>query len=1111
MRFGREGAVSGSGLVLILFTDLVDSTRQRSEMGDVAADELRRAHFTGLREALAATGGTEVKTIGDALMATYAGAADALAGAVAMQWSVERLNRRGKGPAQGMRIGISTGDAAFEDGDWFGTPVIEASRLCGVADGGQILVSDLVRVLAGSRTDFETRSVGVRELKGFPEAVAVSEVVWAAAVDESVLPLPEVVDTAPTFAFAGRTAELASLMTVWKEVVEGDRRLVLISGEPGIGKTRLVTEAARIAHGQGGTILWGRCDPELGAPFEPFVEALRRYTSSVSPGRLRGELGPLAGELTRLLPELNSRVPGLAEPLRAEPEAERHRLFEAVIDLLAASSDHAPLVLVLDDLHWADKPSLLLLRYVLRSVTPIRVLILATYRDTDLDRSHPLADVLGDLRRENGVTRLDITGLDGKGVEQLMESAAGHELSRPGSELAQAVHAETEGNPFFVGQMLLHLAESGLIVQRDDRWTTAVALSDVGIPEGIREVVGRRLSALSEVTNDALRWAAVIGTEFDLAIVEVAGGPSGVELLDALDEATAAGVLQEVGGAVGRYRFAHALVRSSLREEISTNRRVRMHWNVGEAIEARSGIGVDDHLDTLAYHYGEGALAGDPAKAVGFIRRSATKASNELAFEATASHLDRALGLLELFDRPDHGLRGDLLLDLGTALRKAGDPRRRATVFAAAEVARSLGDPQRLARAALSLGLFATANEVGFIDAEALALYEEALAGVPDDPSPVRARLLSLIAAELHWGRDENRRRRIASEALVMARATGDGPTLNAVMATAFATLDGRHRLAEAWVGIQQEALAAAERENDPEALLSAQLWIIGPLASVGEVAAARSHLAEAERLADGLRLPRGRWSTTNFHAMFAVLSGDLDEAERATMEAMSIGQTSDLPESLMTSMAGGLLFAIRNNQGRIGELVPALEDLVRSQPGAPIWRAALAWALFRTGRAEAAKVQFDWLAADNCARVPSDTNFPVTLCGLGRGCLALGADKVTAAAIYHRLLPHAGNFNWALSHVAEPNDLGLAGAAWAAGDHDVAEQHFARSGELCERAGARPFLAETHEEWASALAQVGRLGEARAHAVVVRGIAEEVGMHGPEGPMPLVRQLLDG
>lgn len=1112
VRAGEEGAVSGSGLVLILFTDLVDSTRQTSEIGDVAADEVRRAHFTGLREALAATGGTEVKTIGDAVMASYTGAADALAGAVAMQRSIERHNRRVKGPALAMRIGISAGDAMFEAGDWFGTPVIEASRLCGVADGGQILVSDLVRALAGSRTDYEIRSLGGRELKGFPEPVAVSEVVWSATVDESVLPLPEVVEAAPAFAFAGRSAELDMLMSAWKEANEGDRRLVLISGEPGIGKTRLVTEAVRIAHDQGGTILWGRCDPELGAPFEPFAEALRRYTSAVQLGRLRVELGPLAGELTRLLPDLSARVPGLAEPLRAEPEAERHRLFEAVVDLLAASSDNGPLVLVLDDLHWADKPSLLLLRHLLRSVTPVRVLILATYRDTDLDRSHPLADVLGDLRRESGVSRLDLRGLDAQGVELLMETAAGHELSGPGLELAKAVHTETEGNPFFVGEMLLHLAESGLIVQRDDRWTSDFTLGDVGIPEGIREVVGRRLSRLSDEANDALRWAAVIGPEFDLAIVEAAGGPSGDELLDALDEAVQIGVLREVGGAVGRYRFAHALVRSSLHEELSTNRRVRMHWSVGEAIEARSGIGVDEVLDALAYHYGEGTLAGDPQKAVDVARRAATKATADLAFEAAAGHLERALGLLELFDRSPLELRCDLLLDLATALRNAGDPGQRTTVFAAAEVARTLGDPQRLARSALILARPGWSTEAGTIDEEALALYEEALAGVPEEPSPARARLLSAVATDLQSaGQDLDRRRRLASEALVMARATGDGPTLVAVLATAWITLDGRDRFAHAWFDLAQEGLAAAEREHDPEGSMGALIQLIGTQAALGEVVAAQSRLDEAERIADGLRLPRFRWHVLSTRAMLAALTGDLDQAERDTMEALGVGQTSDMSESYIAGMHGSLLFPIRYNQGRIGELIPAMEELIRTRLDVPVWRVGLAAALARSGRLDEARVAFDWLAAEDCARVPNDFVFPVILCGLGSLCLVLGVDEATAASIYDQLLPHAGTFNWGTTIVTQPNDLGLACTASAAGELEVADGHFGACVELCERAGARPDLAWTHHDWAYALDAQGRGVEAKEHAEAARAIADEVGMLGPDGPLPLVRKLLDG
>src|SRR4051812_8886787 len=561
-----------SGLVTILFTDLVGSTHLAARIGDVAADELRRDHFSDLRGAIAETGGREVKTIGDAIMVTYPSAADALAGAVAMQRSVARRNRRADGQPLAMRIGISAGDATFEDDDWFGTPVIEASRLCAAADGGQILASDLVRSLAGSRSSSELRPLGTRELKGLPHPIAVCEVGWTedVAAEGGSIPLPGFVETAPTFPFAGRVAEHDVLLTAWKEAAEGARRVVLVSGEPGVGKTRLVTELVKTAHDQGALLLWGRCAEELDVPYQPFAEALRHYVHSVPANRLREQLGPLGGELTRLIPDLSHLVAGLAEPVRTETETERHRLFEAVTDLLESVSRTTPIVLVLDDVHWADKPSLLLLRHVLRRPSPMPLLILATYRDTDLDRSHPLSDVLADLRREPGVERLDLQGLDPGEVTAFMESAAGHTLEESALELSAAVHQETQGNPFFIGEMLLHLAESGLIVQRDGRWTSDVTLAEVGIPEGIREVVGRRLSRLSDAANRALTIAAVIGPEFDVGLIEALSGLSSDELFDALDEATRAAIAREVAGAFGRYAFAHALVRSTLYEELST-------------------------------------------------------------------------------------------------------------------------------------------------------------------------------------------------------------------------------------------------------------------------------------------------------------------------------------------------------------------------------------------------------------------------------------------------------------------------------------------------------------------------------------------------------------
>jgi predicted ATPase len=317
----------------------------------------------------------------------------------------------------------------------------------------------------------------------------------------------------------------------------------------------------------------------------------------------------------------------------------------------------------------------LLLRHLLRANAPLRLLVIATYRDTDLDRSHPLSDVLADLRREAGVERLDLHGLDVDGVNALMAATAGHELGEAAAGLAEALVGETEGNPFFVGEVLLHLAETGAIVQEGGRWTTSVDLGEMSIPEGIREVVGRRLSRLSETVNEALVLASVIGPQFDVQTIQGAGGPTGEALFDALDEATRAAIIREVPETVGRYAFSHALMRASLYEELTTTQRVRMHWRAGEAIETRHGSSLDEHLDELAYHYGEGALAGDATKAVDFARRAGERAMGELAFEAAARHFERALGSIELEDVPDRGERCDLLIAWARALHDGGDER----------------------------------------------------------------------------------------------------------------------------------------------------------------------------------------------------------------------------------------------------------------------------------------------------------------------------------------------------------------------------------------------------------------------------------------------------
>ncbi len=640
--------MAGSGLITILFTDLVGSTAMAQELGDNAADDLRRSHFEQLRRAVATTDGTEVKTIGDAMMVSYTSAADAIAGAVAMQQLVDAHNT--DGTRVEMRVGVSAGDATYEDDDWFGTPVVEAARLCSAANGGQILVSDIVRVLAGTRSAHDVVPVGPIEGKGLPIPISACEVRWAplaaASVGRLELPLPPQVEQIDTFGFVGRDDQHQALLGAWKTVLADGRLAVFVGGEPGIGKTRLVKELCRTAHFDQGVVLWGSCDEELGVPYQPFVEAFRWLAGVLPPDRLAELIGPLGSELAPLIPELERLLPGIGPRLSDDPDTERNRLFEAATELLTNLSAREPVVIVLDDVHWARKPTLLLLRHLLKTTAHLQVLIVATYRDTDLDRTHPLSEMLADMRRQAGVERLMLHGLDERGVIDFLERTAGHELDEPGLTLAAAVARETEGNPFFIGEVLRHLTESGALVFRDGRWTTDLELADFGIPEGVREVIGRRLSHLDPSSNEVLATAAVIGRDFDLRLLGsvIDGGTE--QALDAIGEAETGGLVEAVAGRPGTYRFAHALVRSTLYDELPTSRRLRLHRSVGLALEATGD--VESRLTELAWHFTEAAALGEVDKAVDYGRRAGDQAKADLAFEEAAGLYERALDVLEL-------------------------------------------------------------------------------------------------------------------------------------------------------------------------------------------------------------------------------------------------------------------------------------------------------------------------------------------------------------------------------------------------------------------------------------------------------------------------------
>ena len=380
--------------------------------------------------------------------------------------------------------------------------------------------------------------------------------------------------------FVGRGDELELLTRMWRDDAGHGPQLALLSGEPGVGKTRLAAELAAAVLADGGAVLTGRCDEDLAVPYQPFVEALRDYVGRLLPVGHPDALGRHAGELARLVPEIADRLPDLPPPLRSDPETERYRLFDAVAAWLTAAAQERRLLLVLDDLHWAAKPTLQLLRHVSRAARTGRLLVVGTYRDSELGRAHPLTELLADLRRQAGVQRLKLSGLDEENVVAFLARTAGHDLRPDDLRLARAIHAETDGNPFFVREVLRHLTETGQIDHRDGRWAARLRVEEIGIPDGVREVVTHRLSRLSEATNAVLRVAAVVGATFDFALVAEAGELSGEELLSALEEAVDARLVIEAPGSVLRYRFVHAIVRSAVHASLTGARRAALHRRV---------------------------------------------------------------------------------------------------------------------------------------------------------------------------------------------------------------------------------------------------------------------------------------------------------------------------------------------------------------------------------------------------------------------------------------------------------------------------------------------------------------------------------------------------
>jgi class 3 adenylate cyclase/DNA-binding CsgD family transcriptional regulator len=730
-----------TGAVTFLFTDIEGSTARWEHQPD--AMKLALAHHDRLlQQTIEAHKGIVFKKVGDAFCVAFAQAADAASAALAAQRAIAAQDWHGVGPLR-VRMALHTGVAEERDGDYFGPTLNRVARLLAAGHGGQTLLSlataDLVRsALPGGAG---LRDLGKYRLRDLIQPEQVFQLVSTDSPEEFP-PLRSRKDHPRHLAiqdgeFIGRERERATLAARFEGARRGIGAVVTIGGEPGVGKTRLVEEFIKDLDQQAATVLRGRCyEGEWVPPYGPWTEALRGAIRNITPDRLSEQLVPWAPTLSRLAPEVREVLPdtALAPPL--SPEEGRFRLHDAVTQFLLAAASARPLVLLLDDLHWADRDSLGLLRHLARFVDRAGLLLIGTYRDTELDHRHTLADVLASVRREAPYEPILLRGLSEREVAEFLAHIVGPASPEP---LGRALHAETRGNPFYLGELCRHLIEEGRLIDRSGRWVVEPEIGALGIPEGVRQVVRRRLSRLSAETNDFLRVAAAFTGGFEFRTIEALTELPEPTLLDCIDEALQSQLLCPADDRPGMetYDFAHAIVRHTIYDELSPSRRVRLHRRIAEAFERLGLHGAPTHVAELALQYHASAALPGVERGVPYALTAAEQATAAYAHERAVLFLRIARDLV-----PETALetRADILCRLAVA--EAAVP-----MLAEAEYT------VEQARAALA-AVGAPSSEVAhFLEVAARALKETGARRTVWEPLVAHGLALTGAQHDLTWAR----------------------------------------------------------------------------------------------------------------------------------------------------------------------------------------------------------------------------------------------------------------------------------------------------------------------------------------------------------------------
>ena len=890
--------------------------------------------------------------------------------------------------------------------------------------------------------------------------------------------------------FVGREREMAGLRAAMDDAIKGHGRVVMLAGEPGIGKTRMAQELASYAESLGAQVWWGSCHEQQGAPpYWPLVQPIRSYIQQTDPESLRSQMGPGAADIAEIIPEVVDKLPDLKPPSPLEPVQARFRLFDSIFQFLRNLAQAQPLMLVLDDLHWADQPSLLLLEFLASQLPDSKIMLVGTYRDTEVSREHPLSQTLAQFARNESYQREELKGLETEHIGQLIEDISGTE---PSSEMVQAIYGHTEGNPFFMTQIIRLLGEK----RQAAGGLEEVGFAGLGVPQSVLEVVGQRLNRLSTDCESILTTAAVIGRQFDFRVLgSLSEETSENQLLKLIDEGLDAHLIQEVPGQGDAYQFSHALVQQTLRERLSTSRRVRLHARIGETLETLYGDQPGDHAAELAYHFAEAAKVAGTDKLVKYTMLAGERALEAYAHEEALEHFQRGLiakgldvdGRTPLPDAEAAALR------FGLGRAQAATLGRQQLNVASASLGRAFdfyADANHVAHA-VSVAEYLVAPRVGNRVSE--ELVARALRLVPAD-SLEAGRLLSIYVLVMGLEEaDYSGAIEAFQSAIAIAQRTGNEALERQTLANS-AIVDFWHLQWQETIVKGSRAIDLARLAADQNLELSTRFWVGVALLSAGDLKEAQPHastmLSIAENVRDRYQLATALW----LNERSSMYEGNWQDAKDFNDRGLLVSPSDT--RLLATRMV--LEHEVGNEIKGNGYLERLVEAHRLVAPGATFDYASVAAYLPVVARitGKVDQLHIAESAAATVLSAESVTPFVSRYARLGLGLMAVLRRDVEAAREQYASLGSAAG---AYSLISGDRVLGL--LAQTIGDLDQAVAHFEEALAFCRKAGYRPELAWSCHDYADLLLERNKTGD-RARAIDL--LDESISTSGELGMQPL-------